>query len=99
MDTGRLRRISFRKEILSWLEKCLTHTEMGGYKYSYIKQYIGTIHSITDCKKDNATMNHMTQLITDTESAKAALALMDELRERITKFLNYCFSQLAGYRG
>lgn len=97
MDTGRLRRISFQKEILSWLEKCLTHTETGGYKYSYIKQYIGTIHSITDCKKDNATMNHMIKLITDTESAMAALALMDELRERITKVLNDFFFQLAGY--
>ena len=51
MDTGKLRCISFRDEILSWLDECQIHTDTGGYKYSYIKQYIGDYLSKQVIKK------------------------------------------------
>lgn len=97
MDTDKLRCISFQDEILSWLEKCLTYTEVGGYKYSYIKQYIGTVHRIVDCEGGNVGVNNDDNLITDTESAKAALLIMDKLRERIAELLDNFFSGLAEY--
>lgn len=97
MDTSKLRCISFQNEILSWLEKCLIYTEMGGYKHSYIKQYIGTIHRIVDCERSAIEVKDIGTLITDTESAKAALYIRDELKERITKVLNDFFSSLADY--
>lgn len=96
-DTSKLRCISFQNEILSWLEKCLTHTETGGYKYSYIKQYIGTVHRIADCEGGKVGVNDIDNLIADTESAKAALFIMDEFKRRITELLNDFFSSLAAY--
>ena len=97
MDTAKLRRISFRNEILSWLEKCLIHTETGGYKHSYIKQYIGTVRRITNCERGSVGVNETGKLITDTESAKAALSIMDELKQRVTEVLNDFFNNLADY--
>lgn len=97
MDTSRLKCISFQDEILSWLEKCLSYTEVGGYKYSYIKQYIGTVHRIVDYEGGNVKVNNDDNLITDTESAKAALFLQKELKRRITKVLNDFFFSLADY--
>lgn len=97
MDTDKLRRISFRNEILSWLEKCLIHTETGGYKYSYIKQYIGTVRRITNCERGSVGVNDTGKLITDTESAKAALYIMDDLKQRVTEVLNDFFNNLAEY--
>lgn len=97
MDTSRLRCISFQDEILSWLEKCLSLTEIGGYKYSYIKQYIGTVHRIVDYEGGNVGVSNDDNLITDTESAKAALFIIDEFKRRITKLLNDFFYDLADY--
>lgn len=57
MDTGKLRCISFRDEILSWLDECQIHTETGGYKYSYIKQYIGDYLSKQVIKKVTKNAN------------------------------------------
>ena len=97
MNTEKLRCISFQNEILSWLEKCLSYTEPGGYKYSYIKQYIGTVRRIANYERSNIGVNDVEKLITDTESAKAALDIIDELKQSMTEVLNDFFSRLANY--
>lgn len=47
LDKDHLYCISFEKHIMEWLEECLTYTKHGGYKYSFIMQYMAAIKQIT----------------------------------------------------
>lgn len=76
MDISNLTCISFKKDIIEWLSVCLEYTEYGGYRYSFIKQYIGAVRHITD----KGVEYKMSVLINDSESAFAVISLHKELQ-------------------
>lgn len=47
VDEDKLMCISFETEIVSWLQNCMHSVKKGGYKYSFLKQYLGAVRHIT----------------------------------------------------
>ena len=79
VDLTRFHCISFDKDITGWLENCINVTEPGGYKYSFIKQYLGAVRQITD----KGAKFEMDDLIKDSETAFAVIELNKALENKI----------------
>jgi hypothetical protein len=76
--------ISFRDDILSWLEKCLSQkeTEHTAPVYEIIKQFINAVKSICGHSEDEAMNKEIVELITQSEETiRAAVAISSALED------------------
>lgn len=93
LDRKHFHCISFEKDILAWLSTCIGYTEHGGYKYSFIKQYMGTIEMITG----KGMKFGMGDLIKDSESAFAVIELAKELENKMADVMLTFLNKLIEY--
>lgn len=92
VDADRLRCISFEKEIASWLQKCMNSVEKDGYRYSFLKQYLGTVNQITGIRDEAVSVK---DLLNSSDMARAAqvvrnsfLAKMNDVKEQFFQKLD-----------
>lgn len=69
MEENRLRCISFEKEIIAWLQKCMDSVEKDGYRYSFLKQYLGAVKNMTGADDE---MVNVKDLLDSADMVKAA---------------------------
>lgn len=91
MDLDKLRKISFQKEVVEWIERCMESVDKDGYKYSFLKQYLGAVKHITGVDKEE---NSVEDLITDQEMGKAALLIVDGFHKKMQHVIETFFDKL-----
>lgn len=74
VDTARLRCISFEKEVAAWLQKCMSSVDKDGYRYAFLKQYLGTVNQITGIEDEVVSVK---DLLDNSDMARAAQAVMN----------------------
>jgi len=95
IDADRLRCISFRKEIILWLQECMKCVEESGYQYSFLKQYLGAVRHITDT--DDGGMDVGVKDLLDTsDMAKAAQLVAKGFYEKMDDVTTRFFQKLDG---
>ena len=80
IEENRLKCISFKKEIIVWLQKCISSVEKEGYKYSFLKQYLGAVKDITGVSDE---MVNVKDLIDSADMAKAAEVVVNSFYEKM----------------
>lgn len=80
MEENRLRCISFEKEIIAWLQKCMDSVEKDGYRYSFLKQYLGAVKNMTGA---NDEMVNVKDLLDSADMVKAAEIVADSFYEKM----------------
>lgn len=92
MAPDRFRCISFEKEVISWLQGCMASVQEGGYKHSFLKQYLGAVRQAAGMDDGGIDVK---DLLNSSDMARAAqivarsfLEKMDEVTERF--FENLC---------
>lgn len=91
VDEDKLVCISFEKEIVSWLQDCLNIVDKSGYKYSFIKQYLGAVKQI--CKVNDGVIS-VTDLLNSSEMARAALIVMDSFYDKMDEVKEQFFKRI-----
>lgn len=91
MDRNRLKLISFKREIYSWLQKCMGEVKSGGYQYSFIKQYCAAVEHLTTEESDFELMKN---IISTTEDARTVTFLCSGLMAKMTDILADFFDGL-----
>jgi len=88
IEENRLRCISFEKEIIVWLQKCIGYVEEDGYRYAFLKQYLGAVRDITGVIDGMVSVK---DLLDSSDMAKAAEAVVNSFYEKMddvqTEFL------------
>lgn len=80
VDKDKLKCISFKKEIVSWLQNCIKTVKKDGYKYSFLKQYLGAIKHITGT---NDEVVNVKDLLDSSEMARAAQIVVNSFYEKM----------------
>ncbi len=80
VEENRLRCISFKKDIVCWLQKCMKSVEKSGYKYSFLKQYLGAVRHITGI---NDEVVNVKDLLDSSDMARAAQVVMNSFCEKM----------------
>lgn len=91
VDEDKLMCISFEKEIVSWLQNCMCTVKKGGYKYSFLKQYLGAVKHITGT---NDKVVSVTDLLDSSEMARAAQIVMNSFYEKMDAVTEQFFKKL-----
>lgn len=91
MDLDKLCEISFQKEVVEWIERCMESVDKDGYKYSFLKQYLGAVKHITGVDKEE---NNVEDLIADQEMGKAALIVRDSFHKKMQHVIETFFDKL-----
>lgn len=82
--------ISFKEEILNWLENCLKLVEGKENKLACINQYIASINKILG-EKDTKIKDN---ILKSTEDIKTAITIYEKLNENLQKVLESFFEEL-----
>jgi len=88
---NKLRYASFEKEIITWLEECIKFVDEGGYKYSFLKQYLGAVRHITGI---NDEVINVKDLLNNSDMLKAARLVADSLEEKLDDIQAEFFQKL-----
>lgn len=91
METDKLRCISFKKEIISWLQECMKCVDECGYKYSFLKQYLGAVRHITDTTDEVVSVK---DLLNSSDLVKAAQLVADSFYEKMDDVTAQFFQEL-----
>lgn len=91
VDEDKLMCISFEKEIVLWLQNCMCTVKKGGYKYSFLKQYLGAVKHITGT---NDEVVSMTDLLDSSEMARAAQIVRNSFHEKMNAVTEQFFEKL-----
>lgn len=92
MEENKYKCISFKKEIIAWLQKCMDNVEKDGYRYSFLKQYLGAIKEITG---ENDAMTNVMDLLDSSEMAKAAEIVANSFYEKMEEIQEQFFENLS----
>lgn len=92
IDKDKLICISFQKEIVSWLQDCIRTVKKGGYKYSFLKQYLGAVKHITGMNDDEVVS--VTELLDSSEMARAAQIVMESFLEKMDAVTEQFFKKM-----
>ncbi len=90
-DEDKLRCISFKKEIILWLRECMKCVDKRGYKYSFLKQYLGAVRQITDTNDEVISVK---DLLDSSDMLKAAQLVADSFYEKIDDITACFFEKL-----
>lgn len=82
--------ISFKEEILNWLENCLKLVEGKENKSACISQYIASINKILG-EKDTKIKDN---ILKSTEDIKTAITIYEKLNDKLQKVLKNFFEEL-----
>ena len=82
--------ISFKEEILNWLEKCLDLVKGKENKSACINQYIATVNEILGKEKVKIKDN----ILKSSEDIKTAITIYKKLNENLQKVLESFFEEL-----
>lgn len=91
IDANKLRCISFEKEIIVWLQECMKCVENCGYKYSFLKQYLGAVRQITDTNDEEINVK---DLLNSSDMVKAAQLVADSFYEKMDDITAQFFHEL-----
>lgn len=91
VDKDKLVCISFEKEIISWLQNCMRTVKKGGYKYSFLKQYLGAVKHITGT---NDEVVSVTDLLDSSEMASAAQIVANSFYEKMNAVTEQFFEKM-----
>ncbi len=91
MDQDKLCLISFQKEITEWIEKCMETVDRGGYKYSFLKQYLGAVRHMTGLDWEEISVE---DLITEAGMGKAAMVVIDSFHKKMKWVIETFFCKL-----
>jgi hypothetical protein len=91
MDLDKLRKISFQKEVVEWIDRCMENVDKDGYKHSFLKQYLGVVKHITGVDKEEINVE---DLITDQETGKAAMLIIDSFHKKMQHVIEAFFDKL-----
>lgn len=92
VDEDKLECISFEKEIVSWLQNCMNTVKKGGYKYSFLKQYLGTVKHIVGIDDEVVSV---ADLLDSSEMARAAQIVADSFYEKMDDVTAQFFKKLS----
>ena len=84
MDLSMLSRISFQKEIVEWLEKCMDSVGKYGYKYTLLKQYMGAVRHMAGMDEEKVNVD---DLLTDAEAMRAALLISGSFLNKMDEIM------------
>ena len=97
IDSTFFHKLSFKKNIKSWLSDCLEATSQNAQVYSFIKQYSDLVEKIV---VEENMMNTIKELINNSETLQSAIVISKALNEIKTDVLmnfmnamNCCFEQ------
>ena len=88
---NRLRCISFKKEIVLWLQRCMRCVDKYGYQYSFLKQYLGAVRQITGTNDEVISVK---DLLNSSDMIKAAQLIADSLSEKMDDITIQFFREL-----
>nr|WP_300817068.1 PD-(D/E)XK nuclease family protein [uncultured Acetatifactor sp.] len=91
MDSQRLFLISFRKEILDWLKRCMDTAREGSYRYTFLKQYDAAVRHMTGWGDEGMDVK---DLLASTEMAKAALLIRDSFEKKMEEVTEELFENV-----
>lgn len=91
IEANKLRCISFKKEIILWLQECMKCVDNYGYKYSFLKQYLGAVRHITDT---NDEVINVKDLLNSSDMVKAAQLIADSFYEKMDDITAQFFQEL-----
>lgn len=91
MAQDKLRLISFQTEIAEWIQKCMKAVNEMGYKYSFLKQYLGAIRHMTGLDKEEVNVE---DLITNAGMGKAAMMIIDSFYKKMEHVIETFFCKL-----
>lgn len=80
VGTDRFRCISFEKEIISWLQSCMAYVEADGYRYAFLKQYLGTVRQAAGMDDGGIDVK---DLLNSSDMARAAEIVARSFREKM----------------
>lgn len=83
--------ISFQKEIIVWLQKCLENVAPDGYIHSFLMQYLGAVQHLTNA---NEKRNHVKDWIDSTDMAKAAQLIYKSFSQKMDDVQAQFFQKL-----
>lgn len=83
--------ISFRDEILNWLQMCMDTADQDSYRYSFLKQYAAAVRQMTE---SDSGVQSVKDLLANTETAKAALLIMDSFQEKMKEITEELFQNV-----
>lgn len=91
IEASKLRCISFKKEIILWLQECMKCVDNYGYKYSFLKQYLGAVRHITDTNDEVISVK---DLLNSSDMVKAAQLVVDSFYEKMDDITAQFFQEL-----
>lgn len=91
IDADKVRCISFQKEIVVWLQECMKYVDIQGYKYSFLKQYLGAVRHIADT---NDEVIGVKDFLNNSAMAKAAKLVTDSFYEKMNDIEVQLFQKL-----
>lgn len=93
MDRRKLRCISFQREIRNWLQRCMDTVDTDSYRYSFLKQYDGTVRHMAE---SDGGMTNVKDLLTSTDMAKAALLIRNGFDKKMKEIPEDLFGNVGG---
>lgn len=88
--------VSFERDVVSWLKRCMEETKPGDYRHSFLKQYLGAVRHM--CKTDCGEAD-VKDLIVSSEMAAAAQTVAESFYEKMDEVCEAFFDRLAAYIG
>lgn len=91
VEPGRFRCISFKKEIVLWLQSCLSSVEADGYRHAFIKQYLGAVRQAAGIDSEGIDVK---DLLNSSDMARAAEIVARSFREKMEDITERFFLNL-----
>lgn len=96
MDSENVMCISFREELVLWLQSCMEAVEEGSYPHAFLKQYLGAVRCI--CGMDDGEAG-VKDLLNSSKMARAAQLVADSFYEKMDEVTAQFFQKLGAAIG
>ena len=91
LEPGRLRCVSFDRELVQWLQKCMDSVEKDSYPYSFLQQYLGAVRQAAGMDGEGAGVK---DLLDSSDMARAAQAVANSFHEKMNDMTELFFEKL-----
>lgn len=91
LEPGRLRCVSFDRELVQWLQKCMDSVEKDSYPYSFLQQYLGAVRQAAGMDGEGAGVK---ELLDSSDMARAAQAVANGFHEKMNDMTELFFEKL-----
>lgn len=83
--------IGFDKEIVQWLRRCMASAAEGGYKHSFLQQYLGAVCQAAGMEEEGTGVK---DLLNSSEMARAAQTVANSFHEKMNDMTELFFEKL-----